>query len=49
VGRPGEEVVRTTVAGLDPTSVGMLSLVVVGATTTRWIGDRMVTPRGYAT
>jgi precorrin-8X/cobalt-precorrin-8 methylmutase len=25
----------------------MLSLVVVGSSTTRWIGSRMVTPRGY--
>ncbi len=47
VGRPGQRVARTTLDGLDPTDVGMLSLVVVGATTTRWIGDRMVTPRGY--
>lgn len=47
VGRPGQTVIRTTVAELDPEAVDMLSLVVVGATTTRWIGERMVTPRGY--
>ena len=46
-GRPAQSVVRTTLGGLDPAAVGMLSLVVVGATATRWIGDRMVTPRGY--
>ncbi len=47
VGRPGQRVVRTMLAALDPEDVGMLSLVVVGSSTTRWIGDRMVTPRGY--
>jgi cobalt-precorrin 5A hydrolase/precorrin-3B C17-methyltransferase len=48
VGRTGRQhVVRTTLASFDPAMVGMLSLVVVGSTTTRWIGDRMVTPRGY--
>jgi len=46
-GRPGQRVVRTTLAALDPEQVDMFSLVVVGSTTTRWIGDRMVTPRGY--
>jgi cobalt-precorrin 5A hydrolase/precorrin-3B C17-methyltransferase len=47
VGRPGQAVVRTTLAELDPATVGMLSLVVVGSSRTRWIGGRMVTPRGY--
>lgn len=48
VGRTGRQAVeRTTLAAFDPTTVGMLSLVVVGSSTTRWIGDRMVTPRGY--
>jgi cobalt-precorrin 5A hydrolase/precorrin-3B C17-methyltransferase len=47
VGRPGQRVIRTTLAGLDPEQVDMFSLVVVGSTTTRWIGRRMVTPRGY--
>jgi precorrin-3B methylase len=27
--------------------VSMRSVVVVGASSTRWIGDRMVTRRGY--
>ncbi|HEY3810231.1 MAG TPA: precorrin-3B C(17)-methyltransferase [Acidimicrobiales bacterium] len=49
IGRPGQRVVRTTLADLDPAEVGMLSLVVVGANSTRWIGARMVTPRGYRT
>ncbi|HEX4865586.1 MAG TPA: precorrin-3B C(17)-methyltransferase, partial [Acidimicrobiales bacterium] len=47
IGRPGESVERTTLADLDPGTVGMLSLVIVGSSTTRWIGGRMVTPRGY--
>lgn len=48
VGRTGRQhVVRTTLDRFDPTVVGMLSLVVIGSSTTRWIGDRMVTPRGY--
>ncbi len=47
IGRPGQRVVRTTISGLEPADVGMRSLVIVGATATRWIGDRMVTPRGY--
>lgn len=47
IGRPGQSVVRTTLAELDPATVGMLSLVVVGSSQTRWIDGRMVTPRGY--
>jgi cobalt-precorrin 5A hydrolase / precorrin-3B C17-methyltransferase len=49
VGRPAQWIVRTTLAGFDPEQVDMLSLVVVGSSTTRWQGDRMVTPRGYLT
>jgi cobalt-precorrin 5A hydrolase / precorrin-3B C17-methyltransferase len=53
VGRLGQTVVRTTLEDFRPgapafDAVGMLSLVVVGATSTCWIGDRMVTPRGYS-
>jgi cobalt-precorrin 5A hydrolase/precorrin-3B C17-methyltransferase len=47
VGRPGTHVLRSTLDRLDPGEVSMRSLVVVGSSTTRWIGDRMVTPRGY--
>ena len=47
VGRPGQRVVRTSLDELDPTTVDMLTCVVVGASSTRWVGDRMVTPRGY--
>lgn len=46
-GRPGEQVVRATISTIDPAEVGMLSVVLVGSSQTRWIGDRMVTPRGY--
>jgi cobalt-precorrin 5A hydrolase/precorrin-3B C17-methyltransferase len=47
VGRPGERVVRGTIASLDPGDVDMMSLVIVGSSRTRWVGERMVTPRGY--
>lgn len=47
IGRPGQRVITTTLAKLDPADVDMLSLVVVGSSTTRYVGDRMVTPRGY--
>ena len=48
VSRAGRQrIVRTTLARFDPTVVDMLSLVVVGSSTTRWQGDHMITPRGY--
>jgi len=46
--RAGQRVVLTTVAAFDPEAVDMLSLVIVGASTTRVVGGRMVTPRGYS-
>ena len=48
VGRPGQHVHVTTLEDLDPESVGMTTCVVVGASTTRLVDGRMVTPRGYA-
>jgi cobalt-precorrin 5A hydrolase/precorrin-3B C17-methyltransferase len=45
--RPGERVVVTTLADVDPASVDMLTVVVVGSSTTRLVDGRMVTPRGY--
>jgi cobalt-precorrin 5A hydrolase / precorrin-3B C17-methyltransferase len=45
--RPGERVQVTTLAGLDATDPGMTSCVLVGASTTRLVGGRVVTPRGY--
>lgn len=47
IGRPDQHVVRATIASLDPGQVDMRSLVIVGATSTRWVQGRMVTPRGY--
>ena len=47
VTRPGERVRPRTLGTLDPAEVDMRTLVVVGNSQTRWIGGRMVTPRGY--
>jgi cobalt-precorrin 5A hydrolase/precorrin-3B C17-methyltransferase len=47
-GRPGRRVHLTTLEHLDPEAVGMTTCVVVGASTTRLVDGRMVTPRGYA-
>jgi cobalt-precorrin 5A hydrolase / precorrin-3B C17-methyltransferase len=47
VGRPDQRLVRGTISTLDPADVDMLALVVIGSSRTRWIGPRMVTPRGY--
>ncbi|HLH84138.1 MAG TPA: precorrin-3B C(17)-methyltransferase [Trebonia sp.] len=46
--RPGQRVVLTTLAEFDPRAADMLSVVIVGASTTRVIAGRMVTPRGYS-
>ncbi|HEY1723425.1 MAG TPA: precorrin-3B C(17)-methyltransferase [Magnetospirillaceae bacterium] len=52
LGRPGEEVTITTLAGFDPARVDMLTLVLIGNSTTRLAahGGRtwVHTPRGYA-
>ena len=45
--RPGERVLLTTLAAVDPDEVDMRSLVVVGASSTTVVAGRMVTPRGY--
>ena len=45
--RPGQQVTWTTLAAVDPAQVGMTTCVIVGAGSTRTIGGRMVTPRGY--
>ncbi|HEY5988752.1 MAG TPA: precorrin-3B C(17)-methyltransferase [Streptosporangiaceae bacterium] len=45
--RADEDVTLTTLAGLDPATVDMRCIVIVGSTSTRNIAGRMVTPRGY--
>ncbi len=45
--RPGEQVVLTTLGGLDPLQVSMMSCVVVGSSQSVVVAGRFVTPRGY--
>ncbi|MFF3708093.1 precorrin-3B C(17)-methyltransferase [Streptomyces phaeochromogenes] len=45
--RPDESSRVTTLVGLDPATVDMMTVVTVGNTATREIAGRMVTPRGY--
>jgi cobalt-precorrin 5A hydrolase/precorrin-3B C17-methyltransferase len=45
--RPGQRVELSTLARLDPATVGMTTCVVVGSSATRIVAGRMVTPRGY--
>lgn len=45
--RNGQRVQLATLATLDPASVDMYSVVVVGSSQTRRVAGRMVTPRGY--
>lgn len=45
--RHGQQVAITTLGEVDPTTVDMLTVVVVGASATRVVAGRMVTPRGY--
>ncbi|GAC1310797.1 MAG: precorrin-3B C(17)-methyltransferase [Acidimicrobiales bacterium] len=46
-GRAAQQVSLATIASFDPETVGMTSCVIIGSSTTREIGGRMVTPRGY--
>ncbi len=52
LGRPSETLSHTTLGSLDPANVDMLTVVLVGSTTTRRIdhagGAWVYTPRGYA-
>jgi precorrin-3B C17-methyltransferase len=47
--RPDQSVTVTTLEAIDPETVDMLSIVIVGSSQTRRFGSgRMLTPRGYA-
>ena len=48
IGREGEETRICTLSELRGTQVDMFTTVFVGNRSTKRIGDRMVTPRGYA-
>ncbi len=45
--RPGQRVTLTTLGDLDPETVGMTTMVIVGASTTRLVAGGMVTPRRH--
>jgi cobalt-precorrin 5A hydrolase/precorrin-3B C17-methyltransferase len=48
--RAGESIAVTTLGALDPGQVDMLTLVLIGSSATRRVGERnlLYTPRGYA-
>lgn len=50
LGREGESIAVTSLATLDPMAVDMLTLVIIGNSTTRKLGAKtlLYTPRGYA-
>ena len=45
--RPGQRVIITSLAELDPSDVDMNTVVIVGSSVTRVVSGRLVTPRGY--
>jgi len=45
--RPGQRVLVTTLAEVDPAVADMSSVVIVGSASTQIISGRIVTPRGY--
>jgi cobalt-precorrin 5A hydrolase/precorrin-3B C17-methyltransferase len=47
-GRPGEQIIITTLDELDPVMVTMTTCVIVGSSRTVVLNDHMVTPRGYS-
>ncbi|NJN65600.1 MAG: precorrin-4 C(11)-methyltransferase [Chloroflexaceae bacterium] len=47
VTRPDEQIIRTTLAAIDPAQADMLTVVLVGNRQSYWSGELLVTPRGY--
>ena len=45
--RPGQTVLTTTLAGVDPQGVDMQTVLVIGNSATRRAGGFLLTPRGY--
>jgi cobalt-precorrin 5A hydrolase/precorrin-3B C17-methyltransferase len=45
--RPTQSVTLTTLGDLDPRTVDMVTIVVVGSSQTTMLASRMITPRGY--
>ncbi len=45
--RPGETVSTTIASHIDETMVDMLTILVIGSSSTQITGNRMITPRGY--
>jgi precorrin-3B C17-methyltransferase len=45
--RPGETIVVTSLAEMDVAKVDMFSIVIVGNSTSRLVGNFIMTPRGY--
>lgn len=48
IGRKGEELLVTELGQLDPTLADMLSIIIIGNSESRKVGDFMLTPRGYS-
>ena len=46
-GRPGERVVRTTLAQFDPEEIDMFTVVLIGNSQSYQTQDAIITPRGY--
>lgn len=46
-GRPQQRVAVSTLGELDTAAINMTTCLIVGSSTTRVLGGRMVTPRGY--